>query len=320
MRIFAHWTDFPSELRGGAWALGSFDGVHRAHCEVIARARALADPSAAGPSAKVGVLCFEPPTRRFFRPDAPPFRLTTPLTRARALAAIGVDWLIEAPFDATIAAMSDEAFIRAAVVEGIGARAVTAGFDFRFGRQRMGDAARLAALGAIHGFEVGVEPQIGDEAGDKISATGIREALAEGDLDHANFLLGRPWAMEGVVVQGEQRGRLLGFPTANLAPGDQLWPKMGVYAVRVESLGSDGTTKLVRPGVANFGRTPTTGERQPLLEAHLFDFDGDLYGARIVVELVKFLRPELRFDGLDALKARIARDCAEARRVLGISP
>lgn len=314
MRIFSHWTDFPPELRGAAWALGSFDGVHRAHLEVIARARALA-----GPSAKVGVLCFEPPTRRFFRPDAPPFRLTTPLTRARALAATGVDWLIEAPFDATIAAMRDEQFVRAALVEGIGARAVTAGFDFRFGRQRMGDAARLAALGATYGFEVGVEPQIGDEAGDKISATGIREALTEGDLDHANFLLGRPWAMEGVVAKGEQRGRLLGFPTANLSPGDQLHPKMGVYAVRVERLDSTGATIGHHGGVANFGRTPTTGERQPLLEAHLFDFGGELYGTRIIVELVKFLRPEMRFEGLEALKAQIAGDCAEARRLLAIS-
>ncbi len=314
MRIFPHWNEFPADLRGAAWAIGSFDGVHRAHGEVIARARALA-----GPSTKVGVLCFEPPTRRFFRPDATPFRLTTPLTRARALAASGVDWLIEAPFDATIAAMSDEQFVRAALVEGIGARAVTAGFDFRFGRQRMGDAARLAELGAIYGFAVGVEPQIGDEAGDKISATGIREALTEGDLDHANFLLGRYWAMEGVVAKGEQRGRLLGFPTANLSPGDQLHPKMGVYAVRVERLDSAGATIRHHGGVANFGRTPTTGERQPLLEAHLFDFGGELYGTRIIVELVKFLRPEMRFEGLEALKARIALDCAEARRILAIS-
>jgi len=296
----------PADARGASIALGNFDGVHRGHQAVIAAAKAEADAL----GAKLGVAVFEPHPRRYFQPDAAPFRIQTPAQRARALAEFGVKEVFEIGFDAGLAQSTDREFGERVLHELLGARHVSVGADFRFGRGRMGDAASLTRLGEEFGFGVtGVAPVGG---ADKISSSGVRQAIVAGDMEAAADLLGRPWAIEGEVERGLARGRELGVPTANLALGEYVRPKLGVYAVRVD-LG-DG---VLLPGVANVGVNPTVGELPtPQLEAHLLDFSGDLYGKTIEVELIQFLREEAKFASIDALKAQMIQDVIEARRAL----
>lgn len=291
----------PEAARGGCIALGNLDGFHRGHAAVLDAAHRTA---AGGPW---GAAVFEPPPRRFFQPDAPPFRLMSPSLRREAAAARGLDLLAEIPFDATIAAMSPADFCHRVLSHWLAVRHVVIGFDFRFGKDRAGDGAVLRAQGEALGFGVTVLDEIACDDGAKISSSRIRAALEAGRLDEANDLLGAPWRVDGVIEKGDQRGRTIGFPTANLRLDDQLHPCFGVYAVTAD-LG-DG---VLRPGVANFGRTPTVGARAPLLEVNLFDFSGDLYGQRIIVAFHAFLRPEQKFDSLEALKAQIAADAEAA--------
>lgn len=304
MILLDRFGPIPDAARGASLALGNLDGFHRGHAAVLEAARAAAQ---GGPW---GAAVFEPPPRRFFQPDAPPFRLMSPGLRREAAAGQGLDVLAEIPFDAALAAMTPEAFCARVLVDWLGVRHVVIGFDFRFGKDRAGDGAALKAQGAALGFGVTVLDEIACEDGSKISSSRIRAALEAGRLAEANELLGAPWRVDGVVQAGDQRGRTIGFPTANLRLGDQLQPRHGVYAIRADI--GDG---VARPGVANFGRTPTVGARAPLLEVNLFDFDGDLYGRRIVVSFLAFLRPEQRFESLDALKAQIVAD-ADAARVV----
>lgn len=303
----AVWTALPQTPpeRALSVALGAFDGLHRGHLAVIEAARAGAGDLA--------LVTFEPPPKRFFAPDAAPFRLSSRTVRRRLCAEAGVPLLIELPFDASLASLSARDFMTL-LARRLNLAHVAVGFDFRFGADRAGDAQTLGALGAELGYTVSVaEPLL--EGTEKISSTRIREALRAGDIATASALLGRPWRVDGAVVHGEARGRTIGFPTANLTLGDQLSPRHGVYAVRAD-LG-DG---VWRAGVANFGRTPTTGERAPLLEVNVFDWAGDLYGRRIEVAFHAFLRPEQKFDSFPALVAQIAADADEARTLLGQSP
>ncbi|MGE3301872.1 MAG: bifunctional riboflavin kinase/FAD synthetase [Hyphomonadaceae bacterium] len=291
-----------------AVALGNFDGVHLGHQAVVAdaarAARALGLPLAA--------CVFEPHPRQFLQPEGAPFRLQSPGQRARALEALGVEALYELKFDADLMRESDEEFARNQLSGVIGARHVSVGADFTFGRARMGDAASLSRLGAALGFSVGVVGVVGDAAG-KVSSSAIRAAIAEGRPEEAQRLLSRPWAIEGFVLPGQARGRTIGFPTANVALGQYVRPRYGVYAVRVSV---DGGAWL--PGVANIGVKPTIGGAQePLLEAHLFDVKRDLYGRRIEATLIAFIRPEQKFDSFAALTAQIAADADTARRLLG---
>lgn len=298
----------PAKARAAAVALGNFDGVHKGHQAVIGAARAAADKNHTALAAAV----FEPHPRRFFQADAAAFRLQNCQQRARALAALGVDYLFEIGFDHTLAQMSDADFARRVLSERFGATHVSVGANFRFGRGRMGDAESLARLGAAHGFGVSAAAQV-EYDGARICSTRIREALAQGAVKEAAALLGRPWAIEGVVMRGFARGRDFGFPTANLALGDYVRPRLGVYAIRAD-LG-DG---MWRPGVASIGVNPTTGALPaPLLEAHLFDLDADLYGQTIEVAIIGFLRDEARFESVEALKNQMARDAAAARTLLG---
>jgi riboflavin kinase/FMN adenylyltransferase len=254
-------------------------------------------------------VTFEPPPKRFFAPDAPPYRLSSRTVRRRLCAEHDVPLLIELPFDASLASLSARDFM-GLLARRLNLAHVAVGFDFRFGADRAGDAHILGALGVELGYTVSVaEPLLA--GAEKISSTRIREALRAGDVAGAAALLGRPWRVDGDVVHGEARGRTIGFPTANLTLGDQLNPRHGVYAVRTD-LG-DG---VWRPGVANFGRTPTTGERAPLLEVNIFDWAGDLYGRCIEVAFHAFLRPEQKFDSFPALVAQIAADALEARGLL----
>ncbi len=307
MAIYAGFRDLPEAAKGHCVALGNFDGLHTGHRAVINAAR-----EAGGP---LGVATFEPPPRAFFRPDDPPFRIFRPERRNAALLAEGADAVFELPFNADMAGMSDEDFVRQVLVDGLGARHVAVGFDFRFGRGRMGDSGRLASLGRALGFETTIVDKV-EALGDKASSTAIRQALRAGEPEKAAEILGAWWIADGTVEHGEQRGRTLGYPTANIHLGDLIHPRHGVYAVRARVDGGGAW----HDGVANFGRTPTTGIRDPLLETFLFDFEGDLYGKRMEVALVGFLRPELKFESVDAMVAHMAEDCDEATRMLAAAP
>ncbi len=300
MTVIAHYKDVPETARGFSVALGNFDGVHAGHRAVLEGAMAAGAP--------LGVATFEPPPRQFFRPDDPPFRIYRPSRRNARLAELGAKAVYELPFNADMAAMTDEDFARDVLKDGIGASHVTVGFDFRFGRGRMGDAGRLASLGRALGFGVTVIEKI-EALGAKASSTAIREALIAGEPEKAADILGHDWIVDGVVEHGEKRGRTIGFPTANLHLGELIHPRHGVYAVRARI----GDEPVWRDGVANFGRTPTTGIRDPLLETFIFDFDQDIYGQPIEVALVRYLRPELKFDSLDDMVVRMHEDVETAK-------
>ena len=303
MTVIAHYKHVPAEARGFSVALGNFDGVHAGHRAVI--------EAAAKVDAPLGVATFEPPPRAFFRPDDPPFRLYRPSRRNQRLADLGAKAVFELPFNADMAKMTDEIFARDVLKDGIGAEHITVGFDFRFGRGRMGDAPRLASLGRALGFGVTIVEKI-EALGAKASSTAIREALIAGEPEKAADILGHPWVADGLVEHGEKRGRTIGFPTANLHLGDLIHPKHGVYAVKVRIEGEDQW----RGAVANFGRTPTTGLRDPLLETFIFDFDRDVYGKNIEVALISFLRPELKFESVDEMLTQMKMDADRALKIL----
>ncbi len=308
LKVVHGWKDLAPTERGAALALGNFDGVHRGHRAVIAEAA----KAAAHSGAPLGVISFDPHPKRWFQPDAEPFRLMTLNQQGRALADLGVERLHLLPFDAETAGMSDEAFAREVLSEGLGATQVAAGFDVTFGKGRGGNAERLAAYGERFGFGVSVCPEISDTGGMRLSSSAVREALKTARPDLAAEILGRPFAIEGVVQHGDKRGRTLGMPTANVGLSDYVRPAYGVYATRTRL--PDGREV---PGVANLGVRPMFETVEPLLEVWLFDFDEDLYGQLIETELVAFLRPEMRFDGPGALMAQMAKDADAARRLNG---
>ncbi|MEM9011967.1 MAG: bifunctional riboflavin kinase/FAD synthetase [Pseudomonadota bacterium] len=313
MQRLSRWSGVEPAARGAAAALGNFDGVHLGHQSVIALARAAAGER----NAPLGVITFEPHPRSFFAPDAPAFRLMNATARANRLEKLGIDVLYELPFDAELAAMSAEAFAGDVLAAGLGIAHVVVGADFRFGKARRGDAEMLRALGAEYGFAVTVAPLVTD-AGNDVSSTAIRTALSEGRPRDAARMLGHLHRIDGVVEPGDQRGRDLGFPTANLAMAGLHLPRFGVYAVSVDI--AEGPQAGRWLGAASLGVRPTFGVNAPNLEVHLLDFSGDLYGQTLSVALVSFLRPEVAYDDVDALIAQMQNDCAEARRVLADAP
>ena len=298
--------------KGAAIALGNFDGLHAGHRAVIESARKAADRL----RAPLGVATFEPPPRRYFQPDAPPFRLMTPRRREIALEALGVDEVHLLRFDAAMAGMTDREFCQRVICGEVNASSVSVGFDFRFGKNRMGDVESLKRLGGELGFEVEIVQEVASD-GEKESSSRIRQAIERGAVDEAGKSLGGYWIVDAIVEHGEKRGKTLGFPTANMKLGEIVHPAHGVYAVWARE---DGETAW-RPGVANFGRTPTTGLRDPLLEVAMFDFSGDLYGKRVHTAFAQYLRPEQKFAGLEPLVAAMKQDAANARTILaGLSP
>jgi riboflavin kinase/FMN adenylyltransferase len=307
IRVVHDWRGLSADLRGASVALGNFDGVHKGHERVVEAA--VGEARLKG--VKAGVISFEPHPRRYFQPDAEPFRVMSPGQQARALERLGVDVLYRLPFDAVMAEMSDETFAHEVLSDGLGVVHVAAGFDVTFGKGRTGDGDLLCAYGKRFGFGVTIVERMATLEGVKYASTEARRAIASGRPEEVEAILGHPFAMEGEVMQGDQRGRQLGFPTANIALGDYVRPAFGVYAVRARL--PDGR---IVPGVANIGDRPTVGGTEARLEVHLFDLAEDLYGQVLEVELVAFIRPEMKFAGLDQLKARIALDAAEARKRL----
>jgi riboflavin kinase/FMN adenylyltransferase len=259
-------------------------------------------------------MTFSPHPRRFFDPQGKLFELTPAHAKSRHLANLGIDLLFLMPFDATLAAMPAEQFVDDILVAGVGVSHVITGYDFVFGRGRKGDVALLKQMGDVHGFTVTIVEAIKGKEGVPYSSTVIRDHLRQGRPGEAAKLLGRFWEIEGEVQTGQQRGRQIGFPTANVDPGDYVMPALGVYAVRVGIV--DGENTDWRDGVVNVGRRPTFDGEGVTVEAHLFDFDGDLYGKVLRVAFIDALRPELKFDGIDAIRTQIEKDCAEARSVL----
>ncbi|TIT63588.1 MAG: bifunctional riboflavin kinase/FAD synthetase [Mesorhizobium sp.] len=299
----------PADLRGGVVAIGNFDGVHRGHQAVLERA--LAEAKRRGVPALV--LTFEPHPRTVFKPDLPLFVLTPPPMKARLLSLLGFAALVEQPFTRDFASLSAEAFVTDVLERTLGITHAVTGFDFHFGKDRQGGPAYLMAAGERHGFGVTLVDAFRDEGAEVVSSSRIRALLCEGEAAGAAGLLGYRFTVESEVVGGQQLGRTLGFPTANMRLPAAATLKEGIYAVRFRR--ADGT---LQDGVASFGRRPTVDDNgAPLLETFVFDFSGDLYGETCEVSFFGFLRSEIKFDGLDALVAQMKRDEAEARALLG---
>ncbi|MEO1251609.1 MAG: bifunctional riboflavin kinase/FAD synthetase [Pseudomonadota bacterium] len=288
-------------------AIGNFDGVHRGHQHLLAETAAFAKAHGAAPAA----LTFNPHPRRFFRPDDPPFLLTTPTMRDDLLRDHGAREVFVLTFDARLAAMSPEDFMLGVVKERLGLAGVVAGADFRFGKGRSGGIEALQTVGEAAGLKIRIAEVVSEDgAPEKYASSAVRAALKDGDVVAAERLLGRAWSVRGVVAEGQRLGRTIGFPTANLSLGDLVEPRRGVYATRALI---DGAAHLA---ISNFGRRPTVEDAAPRLETHIFDFEGDLYGREIEVQFVGFIRDEQKFDGIEALQAQIAADCESAKQML----
>ncbi len=310
MRIIQDYQDVNEADRGASAAIGNFDGVHKGHRSVIELARQ------AAPDAPLGVVTFEPHPREFFAPDAPPFRLMGRDARAHRLEKLGVERLYELSFNTALASLTPQEFARDVLHLGLGLSHVVVGADFCFGKCRAGNARDLVAFGAEYGFGVTIAPLMATD--DKtVSSTAIREALTAGEPKIAADMLGHWHRIEGPVITGEQRGRELGYPTANMSIDGLHPPKHGVYAVLIDVL--EGPHKGSYQGAASLGVRPMFGENRANLETFIFDFQGDLYGTPLSVGLVAYLRGEEKFDSLDALITQMNADCARARQILAAS-
>nr|WP_298723961.1 bifunctional riboflavin kinase/FAD synthetase [uncultured Steroidobacter sp.] len=293
--------------RGCVLTIGAFDGIHLGHQEMI---RVLRE-RAAQYGLPAALLSFEPTPREFFAKGTPPARLTRFREKFEALERYGVDRFVCLRFDDCMRRLGREEFVNEVLVKALGVRHIVVGHDFRFGRDNQGDIACLRSLGATAGFEVTEVPPF-EIDGERVSSSGIREALAVGDMAKAAKLLGRPYRMTGKVIHGEKLGRKLGFPTANLRTHRRATPLAGIFAIRVTGAGLKDA-----PGVASLGTRPAVNGKELLLEAHVFDFDGDLYRQHVHVDFIAYLRAERWFADMDALIEQMNRDAAQARQILG---
>lgn len=308
MKIYKHWQGIDTAHRGASIAMGNFDGVHLGHQHVIGLA------AKHGPTdSPLGVVTFEPHPRRYFAPQSPPFRLMNAESRANRLARLGIKTLFELPFDATLADLSPDAFVKDVLADGLGVSHVTVGADFCFGKGRQGSAADLQSLCAAQGIGVHLADLLAIDGTD-ISSTRIRSALEAGDTKAARKMLGHWHRIDGAVIHGEKRGRELGYPTANMDVTDLHLPRAGVYAVLADVL--TGPQKGQYLGAANLGVRPMFGENRPNLETFLLDFKGDLYGQHLSIAFVEWLRGEEKFNSLESLITQMDADCAKAREVL----
>ena len=313
MRIFRHYSGVPPSARRAVVALGNFDGVHLGHQAVIRVAGRVARERAR----PLAVLTFEPHPRQVFQPGAPTFRLTPFRIKARHLESLGVELLFVLHFDLEFSKIAAEDFVMEVLVRGLGATHVVVGYNFAFGHRRRGNVELLEGVAKREGFGVTCLRPVESPDGGIYASSLIRDYLMRGEPRRAAALLGRDWEIEGRVEGGLKLGVKLGFPTANLSMGEYIRPAYGVYAIRA---GIDrGAETHWYGGAANVGRRPTIGADIELLEAHLFDFEGDLYGKHLRVALIERLRPEAKFADLDALRAQIGEDCRVARRILAAS-
>ena len=308
IRVIKSLSEIANDDKNTVAAVGNFDGVHLGHRKIIEHAKTIANRVGARPS----VLTFEPHPRVLFQTDGVPFRLSTSVSKARALSETGIDLIFELQFDQTFAQLSAEEFVVKVLKNNLQLNHVVCGYDFVFGHRRRGTAEILETLGSQVGIGVTTIPAVSEKDGAVYSSTRVRQCLAEGDPIGASELLGRPWSFSAMVETGDQRGRTIGFPTCNLRLHDLVQPSHGVYAVFVQ-IENEGKWLS---GVANFGRRPTVNDRGALFEVNLFDIERDLYNKRLTVCIMDFIRPELKFDGLDALKTQIALDSASARAIL----
>lgn len=304
MQVFNRY-DISASARGASVALGNFDGVHLGHRSVIDLARRDGVP--------LGVISFEPHPRSFFRPDSPPFRLMNPAGKAHQLEKIGVDVLFDLPFDKALSSLTAPDFVRVVLADGLGVSHVVVGADFQFGKGREGNVEMLGTLCAAHGIDLTIAPLVAGEHGE-YSSSAIRASLAAGQPEIAAKMLGHWYRIDGIVEKGDQRGRELGFPTANISVDGLHLPRFGVYAVYFDVL--DGPHKGSYRGASSLGERPTFGRNVPNFEVFVFDFEGDLYGANVSVALVAFQRPELKFDTLEALIDQMNDDCVKSREIL----
>ena len=311
MQLIRYIDDVPAALKGGVVALGNFDGLHRGHQAVIKTALEIAREKGVAAS----VMTFEPHPRAFFQPGQVAFRLSPFRIKCRQMRIMGVGYLYVQRFNAAFSGNTADAFVEQFLVGGLEVSHVVVGYDYVFGNKRGGNANFLKDRGRDAGFDVTAVEEFRIDATAQVSSTAIREFLSEGACQKAAQLLGRYWEIAGRVEHGDKRGRQLGFPTANLPLGEHHHPREGVYAVRA---GIDhGGETVWYDAVANFGRRPTFNKTDVLLEVHLFDFDEDLYNRNLRVGLIDFIRPEQKFDGLDALKTQLSQDCETARTILG---
>jgi riboflavin kinase / FMN adenylyltransferase len=302
-------VSLPPALQRPVLAVGNFDGVHLGHKELIIRAATLGQQR----GVPAALLTFEPHPRAFFQPDKTLFRLTDPVLKARWATELGLAGMITLTFGHALAALTAEAFVTDILMGRLHTSGVVIGHDFHFGKGRQGTPDFLKAMGLAHGFDVLTVPPVTLD-GEAVSSSAIRRLLSEGDIHGANRLLGREWTVCAQVAHGDKRGRLLGYPTANLILGQDVTLKHGIYAVRASV---DG---LIRNGVASFGRRPTFDDGAPRLEVHLFDFAGDLYGKIMDVTFAGYLRPELKFDGVEPLIRQMDADSRRARDMLAGAP
>ena len=305
MRILRDYQFAQDRDRGASVAIGNFDGVHRGHQHVLTLAKRIGVP--------LGIVTFEPHPRQFFQPDASQFRLMNAAARANRLRKIGIDLLVELPFDAQLAGLTARDFVKDILVDALGINHAVVGADFKFGQGRGGDADLLRELGETHRFDVTVAELLEGDGG-TVSSTAIRAALSDGRARDAAEMLGHWHRIDGPVLHGEKRGRELGYPTANMELEGLHVPKPGVYAVTVEV--RDGPHAGTYGGVANLGYRPMFERETPNLETYIFDFKGDLYGCNLSVGLVEYLRGEAKFDGLEALIKQMDADSEAARAAL----
>lgn len=299
-------SSFPEELKGGIVAIGNFDGVHRGHRAVLDAALGLGH----GTHHPVYAMSFEPHPRTVFNPSKPVYRLTPPGLKVEMLEVCGLDGALILPFTKEFAGIEANAFVQDILIDTLGISHAVTGYDFHFGRARQGTPDYLRAAGANHGFGVTIVQREEDEGAEVISSTRIRDGLASGDIPHANALLGYRWFFEAEVQHGDKRGRDLGYPTANLSLDENCPLRHGIYAVKVK------TDEGWHDGVASYGRRPTFDNGAAQFEVHLFDYSGDLYGQKLRVHLIAYLRGEEKFDSIDALVAQMDKDSAEARAAL----
>lgn len=300
-------SDKKLNIKPSAAVIGNFDGVHRGHLEVLKNAKEFSSKL----NLPLSVLTFDPHPREFFSKEKTNFLLQTVLDKAESLSKNNIDYLINLKFDDLLSVLSPEQFVEKVLSESLSLKHIFVGKDFKFGKDRAGDINSLKSFGLK--YRIGLSSiKLKNQDGTSISSTKIRNNLKKGKIKEANELLGRPYMISGLVIEGDRRGRQIGFPTANVSLGKLIRPAFGVYAVLIEGI----ENKVLR-GIANIGRRPTVNDRGVLLEVNIFDFNEDIYGKKIFISLIDFIRDEKKFDGIENLKKQIIMDVKLTKSILG---